>query len=493
MRVTSTDQKRTRRNSMDGFPQPLTLRTRAIDRRFMDRSFERVHTHNDADHSLDVTSADAAEGDAPRRLPYQQRSLANHPTLRRKPSELHLRSNAIARLGIPEAEARLALEASRVRGGLHRSVSDLDLADRRPFYPSQFDNVPYDPKRNADDQIINQLLLDWTPQWTGAPRGKGPRDMGMGQEIMSDDETEDYQGREDLSPFSVIEDDYYGSSEHSTIKGHILKTHKDREAPGSERQAEAPAEAESRTRVDHQEQVDNEPRLAWGNDSTAEIERLEEQLATLKFQRNAKRADIGLLSKVLNVKTGGRAGERPAGEAAQTIRPADLTTSEQDDDTDPSSGLKMPAVQRRVTMDEVEDEADTKKATHNHPPSEAQDSDDEITKPARASTFPTAVKTSKAELEWAQRVLQDSAALSEPTDPGRAEIEFGSQSRRDVRAARRESSKRRESSRRPGSDRGRLQKRTADQKVQDWRERQTSRVRSPERVVGLKNDKETRP
>ncbi|KAK2608345.1 hypothetical protein N8I77_006963 [Diaporthe amygdali] len=476
---------------MDGFPQPLTLRTRAIDRRFMDRSFERVHTHNDADNSLDVASADAAEGDAPRILPYQQRSLANHPTLRRKPSELHLRSNAIARLGIPEAEARLALEASRVRGGLHRSVSDLDLAERRPFYPPQFDKMPYDPKRNADDQIINQLLLDWTPQWTGLPRATGPRDMETGQKTMSDDETEDYEGREDLSPFSVIEDDYYGSSEHSTIRGHILKTHKDREAPGVERQAEATAEAESR--VDHQEQVENEPRLAWGNDSTAEIERLEEQLATLKFKRNAKRADIGLLSKVLNHNTERRAGERPTAEAAQTTKPVHLTTSGQDDDTDDCSGLKMPAVQRRVTMDEVEDEDDTKMATHNHPPSGAQDGDDELTKPARASMFPTAVQTSKAELEWAQRVLQDSAALSEPTDPERAEIEFRSQSRRDVRAARRESSKRRESSRRPGSDRGRLQKRTADQKVQEWRERQKSHVRSPERPAGFEDDKETRP
>lgn len=36
------------------------------------------------------------------------------------------------------------------------------------------------------------------------------------------------------------------------------------------------------------------------------------------------------------------------------------------------------------------------------------------------------METPEAELEWAQRVLEDSTAFSEPTDPARPEIVFGS-------------------------------------------------------------------
>lgn len=464
---------------MDDAPRPLPLRTRTLDDKCQDYAFGRRQPQNDAGHSLALTAADAADGNVTRRLPYQQRSLAHHPTLRRKPSELHLRSSAIARLGIPEAEVRLALEASRARGALRRSVSDLNLDERRSTYPSEFDHMPYDHQGSRDDQIINQLLLEWTAQGASGPRRDERAETGTGQGTISGDEPVD---SDDQSTSSVIKDDY-GFSEESTSGDNISKT-PNVQTPGGDLQAAASAETDPIAELHDEKHIQNEARLVWGNNSTVEIEKLEKQLATLKFMRNAKRTGMGLLSKVLNEKAEHRTGDRLAAGAVQTTKQAEPTTAEQDGHTGPPSEPKMPTVQRRVTMDEVEDEADTKKPTGSQPPVAARDGDEGGTKPTHAPTFLTPVQTSEGELEWAQRVLQDSVALC---DPARAETVLGSQSRRDVRAAHREAS------RRDGPDRSRRRNGAADQRVHEWKERQRSRVRSPERVAGLVTSKHTRP
>lgn len=458
-------QKGPRRSSIDHVPPPPMLGATNV----QDRSFERIQAPKNATHSLAVTAAGASDENAPRRSLYQQRSLAHDAILRRKPSDLHLRSSAIARLGIPQAEARLALEASRVLGTLQRSASDLNLAERRSHYPAQFDNIPYDPQRNADDQIINQLLVEWTPQGPSVPRGNGSADVGVKEEPVDD------EAHDDLSETSATDDDLDDSSEHSSIGNHILETHQYGNLVASELQAPTAAKQDSRTRFpyDHVKDVAN---LASRTDSTAEIERLEEQLSMLKFKRNAKRAGTELLSKQLNERAEHQTAKRPTSGAAQTPTQVNPATVEHDNSTSRSSVPKKPAVQRRVTMDEVQDEADTKISPEKSPMAECRDGDEGGNKPVRASTFPRPKETPEAELEWAQRVLEDSTAFSEPTDPARAEIVFGSRTRRDVRAAQRDASKRR------GSDRGRLMKGAADLKGHELRERRTSRVRSPKGV-----------
>lgn len=56
---------------------------------------------------------------------------------------------------------------------------------------------------------------------------------------------------------------------------------------------------------------------------------------------------------------------------------------------------------------------------------EGRDSDEGGNKPVRASTLPRHMETPETELEWAQRVLEDSTAFSGSTDPARTEIVFG--------------------------------------------------------------------
>ncbi|KAG6361122.1 hypothetical protein INS49_009346 [Diaporthe citri] len=50
----------------------------------------------------------------------------------------------------------------------------------------------------------------------------------------------------------------------------------------------------------------------------------------------------------------------------------------------------------------------------------------ETTSPVCVSNFPRPMETPEAEPEWAQRVLKDSTAFSEPADPARTDIVFGS-------------------------------------------------------------------
>ena len=424
-----------------------------------DRPFEKVRVTNNANHSLAVTAAGGNDESAPRISHYPQ----HDPILRRKPSDLHLRSSAIARLGIPEPEARLALENSRALGVLQRSASDLNLAERRSYYPVQFD-MPYDHQRNFDDQVIKDLLVEWTPQWAGVPRGNDPADIGPKEEVMGGEEFFDVEAEDDTSESSLVDGGFYDSFEHSSFEDHVLKTHLDGNIPGLElrRDGPTPTEQDSRAKLPHEEYVKNVANLALGNDSTAEIERLEEQLSMLRSRRNAKRT-----------------GERPTPGAAQTPTQTNPASAENDTDTSSPFVPKKLAVQRRVTMDEVQDEADTNNLSEKNPLTKVRDGEEGGNKHARASTFPRPTEASQAELEWAQRAPEDSTEFSEPTDPARADLVFGPQSRRDVRAAQREAS----TSKRKGSERGRLRKAAPDVKVHEGRERRASRVRSPGGVV----------
>lgn len=363
---------------------------------------------------------------------------------------MHLRSRAIARLGIPEAEARVALEANRVLDDLERSISDLDLDERRPGYPSQFDNTRYDPQRNADDQIINQLLLEWTPQGVGAPRGNEASKFAVRPENVADEDLDEDEGDDDLSEFSEIEDEYYGSSEHSSVREMNPKTTQIGKTPGTDLYNTAVEDHGMGAKAVNGEEIEEEVNMAWQNDSTMEIARLEERLAALKSKKGGEKLDEKAaqgteegLAPVANTQPA------PAGIQAQIQTQEGPATAEQDSKAGMPSPPTQPTIQRRVTIDEVQDETDTKRMpeTH-HPPADFWDGDDIADKPSRASTFPKTVKTSEAELQWARRVLEDTTAFSEPADPARAEIVFGSPSRRSVRAAQRETSKHKEPGRR---------------------------------------------
>lgn len=424
------------------------------------RFSERVQAPKNAIYSLAATAAEANDDNAPERTPYQQHSLAHDQILRRKPSDLHLRSSATARLGIAQTEARLALQASRVPGTLQRSASDLNLAERRSYFPAQFDSMQYYPQRNADGQIINQSSVE----------GNDSADVRVREEPI------DVEAHEDLSQTSVADDDFDSSSDHSSIRDHILETHQHFNISASELQTPTAAEPDSRTRFPYIGHVKDVANQDSRTDSMAEIERLEEQLSMLKSIRNAKRTGKELLSKQLKERTEHKTGKRPTPGPSQTLKQLNSAAVEYNNNTSTPPAPKKPAVQRKVTMNEVQDEADTKISSEMNPTAEGRDGNEGGNKPVRASTFPKPVETPEAELEWAQRVLEDSTAFSEPTDPAGADIVFGSQSRRDVRAAQREASKRR------GSERGRLMKGAADLKAHELRERRTSRVRSPKGV-----------
>lgn len=429
-----------------------------------DRSFERVQAPKNATQSLAVTAAEANDDNAPKRSLYHQHSLAHDQILRRKPSDLHLRSSAIARLGIVQTEARLALQASRVLGALQRSVSDLNLAERRSYFPAQFDSMQYNPQRNADDQIIKQSSIE----------GNDSADVRVREEPI------DVEAHEDLSQTSVADDDFDSSSDHSSIGDHNLEAHQHSNISASELQTPTAAEQDSRTKFPYIGHVKDVANQDWRTDSLAEIERLEEQLSMLKSIRNSKRTGKELLSKQLKErtehKTGKRPAARPAAGPAQTPKKVNSATVEHDNNTSSPPVPKKLAVQRRVPMNEVQDEADTKISSDKNPTAEGRDGNEGGNRPVRVLTFPRPMETPAAELEWAQRVLEDSTAFSEPTDPAGPDIVFGSRSRRDVRAAQREASKRR------GSERGRLMKGAADLKTHELRERRTSRVRSPKGV-----------
>lgn len=438
-----------------------------------DHSFERQRAPNNAINSLAVARAGENDESAPRSSFDQHPSLWPDPILRRKPSDLHLRSNAIARLGIPQTEARVALEASGAPGPLQRSVSDLNLDERRSYNLAQFNNVPYALQQSPEDQTIRQLLGEWTPQWGRVPRGNDTADTGMEKEIMGGEEPFDIDAQDGLDEWSIGNDDFYTSSEHSTI---TLEKHHRGNIPAAELQAPAAAKQDSRTRFPYGGHVVMDmANLASRNDSLAEIERLEEQLSMLKTIRNAKRTARELLTKQINEKTEHKTGERPTPGVAQTPTQANPATVERDNSTSCPSVPNTPKVQPRMTMNEVQDGANTKTSPEKNPQTEVRDSDQRGNKPASVSTFTGPVESSEAEVEWAQRALEDSTtASSESTDPAGAEVVFGSRTRRDVRAAQRQASKRR------GSERGRLIKGAADPQM---RERRASRVRSPRRAV----------
>lgn len=455
---TSRNQTGTRRNSISEIAQPPTP-PGVMTMGRQDRPFEKLRVMNNANHSLAETAAGGNDESAPRISHYQQ----HDPILRRKPSDLHLRSSAIARLGIPEAEARLVLENSRAHGVLQRSASDVNLAESRSYYPVQFDNMPYDHQRNFDDQVIKDLLVEWTPQWAGVPRGNDPADIGPKEGIMGGEGLFDVETEDDTSESSVVDGGFYDSFEHSSFENHILKTHLDGNILGLElrRDGPTPTEQDSRAKLPHEEFAKDVANLALGNDSTAEIERLEEQLSMLRSRRNAKRTDTGLPSRGLDEKTQHRTGKMIVPGAAQTPTQANAATAEHDTNTSSPSVPKKPAAQRRVTMDEAQDEADTNNSSEENPLTKVRDGEEGGTKHARASTFPRPTDSSQAEPEWAQRVLEDSTEFSEPTDPARADLVLsGSQSRRDVRAAQREAS----TSKRKGSERGKLRKAAPDVK-----------------------------
>lgn len=435
-----------------------------------DHSFERQRAPNNAINSLAVAAAGENAENAPRSSFDQHPSLWPDPILRRKPSDLHLRSNAIARLGIPQTEARVALEASGAPGPLQRSVSDLNLDERRSYNLAQFNNVPYALQQSPEDQTIRQLLGEWTPQWGRVPRGTDNADTGMEKEIMDGEEPFNIEAQDGLDEWSIGNDDFYTSSEHSTI---TLEKHHRGNIPAAELQAPAAAKQDSRTRFPYGGHVVMDmANLASRNDSLAEIERLEEQLSMLKTIRNAKRTARELLSKQINENAEQKAEQRPTPLVAQTPTQANPATVERDNSP---SEPKTPTVQPRVTTNEVQDEANTKISPKKNPMAEVQKGDEGSNKTARASTLPRSMDSSEAEVESAQRALEDSTtASSESTDPAGAEIVFGSRTRRDVRAAQRQASKRR------GSERGRLIKGAADPQM---RERRTSRVRSPRRAV----------
>lgn len=424
------------------------------------RFLERVQAPKNATQSLAVTAAEANDDNAPERSLYQQHSLAHDQILRRKPSDLHLRSSAIARLGIAQTEARLALQASRVLGTLQRSASDLNLAERRSYFPAQFDSMQYHPQRNADDQIINQSSVE----------------RNDSADVRVREEPTDVEAHEDLSQTSVADDDFDSSSDHSSIGDHILETHQHSNISASELQTPTAAEQDSRTRFPYIGHVKDVATQDSRTDSVAEIERLEEQLSMLKSIRNAKRTGKELLSKQLRERTEHKTGEGPTPRPAQTLKQLNSAAVEHDNNTSSPPAPKKPAVHRQVPMNEVQDEADTKILPEKTPMADGRNRNEGGNKPVRAPTFPKPVETPEAELEWAQRALEDSTAFSEPTDPAGADIVFGSRSRRDVRAAQREASKRR------GSERGRLMKGAADLKGHELRERRTSRVRSPKGV-----------
>lgn len=431
-----------------------------------DRSFERAQAPKNATHSLAVTASGARDENLPRRSLLQQHLLAHDQILRRKPSDLHLRSSAIARLGISQAEARLALEAHRVLGSLQRSASDLNLAERRSYHPAQFNSMQYDPQRNADDQ----LSVEWTSQGASIRPGNGPADDSVKEDSI------DVEAREDPSQTSVADDDFDGSFDHSSIGDHILETHQQLNSSASELQTPTAAEQDSRHRFPYIGHVKDVANQDSRTDSMAEIERLEEQLIILKSIRNAKRTGKELLSKQLKERTEHKIVERPAPGPAQTPKEVEPATVEHDNNISSPPVPKKLAGKRRVPMNEVQDEADTKISPDRAPMADGRDGNEGSNKPVRASTFPKPVETPEAELEWAQRALEHSTAFSEPPDPARADIVFGSRSRRDVRAAQRDASKRR------GSERGRLMKGAADPKAHELRERRTSRVRSPKGV-----------
>lgn len=441
-----------------------------------DRSFERKGAPNNATNAPAVAAAGVHDENAPRSSFDQQSSLAPDPILRRKPSDLHLRSNAIARLGISQAEARVALEACGAPGPLQRSVSDLNLDERRSYNLAQLNNVPYAPERNPEDQTIKQLLVDWTPQWGSGPRRNDTADTGAKEEIMGGEEPFDLEAQDDLNEWSIGNDDFYTSSEHSTI---TLEKHHRGNIPAEELRSPTAAEQDLRTRFPFGTHMEDGVTLASTNNSMAEIERLEEQLSMLKSIRNAKRTGKELLSKHYNEMTEHKTGERPTTGAAQTPTQADPATVARDNSIGSPAIPKKLAVQRRVTMDQVQDQADTKIWSGKNTIAEIQDGDEGGNKPARASNSLRSIETSEAEVESAQRALEDSTASSESTDPAGAEIVFGSRTRRDVRAAQRQASQRQASKRR-GSERGRLIKGAADPQM---RERRTSRVRSPRRAA----------
>lgn len=405
-----------------------------------DHSFVRTQVQKHGGKSLAVATGDVSGAMAPgKKLSRQPRSLTRHPTLRRRPSEPHLRPSATARLGVPQAEALLALEASRVREGLHRSVPDPDLAERRPEYPSQFDSMPYDPQPNADDQIIRQLLLDWTPHGAGAvPREDEGARMETQQGILFDDRHIDAGGGQDgrgLSP--AIADNVHASPEQSIRSDAVLPSHQGGDTPKVETQITWSAETGSKIHSERQERAEDEECLVWETDSAAEIARLEDRLATLKSVRNAKQSDKRLLSEELGESTQLKDEEMPAPDTFQTTEEGHpIPTQQVKYIFRPHlKAPQKPVVQRRVTMDEVEDEGDSRDP-HEDIPVENRDDDDKGKKATRASTFP--IQTSEAELDWAKRVLQDSEALSEPNDLAASENALRSQSRRHIRASRRQ-------------------------------------------------------
>ncbi|KAG8160674.1 hypothetical protein KVR01_008938 [Diaporthe batatas] len=438
-----SNQMRPRRNSIDDEARHSALqpKTHAVGRQ--DHSLEKVRVPTDEGHALGTAAANATDRNMARRFPYRQRSLLRDSKLRRKSSDMYLRSRAIARLGIPESEARAALEANRVLDGLERSVSELDTTERRPLYHSQFESRPYDPQRNADDQMINQLLVECTPQGASVHRGTEPASAWVRPKNMAATEIDKYEEDADLSESSAFDDDLYGSCEHSSVRDLIPKTPQTGEPLWAELHDAAFADHDVRTKTVKGAGIDEEAILAGQNDPMTEIERPEGRLATLKSMRGGKTAqDIILAPAAMTQPT-------PPRMPAQSQMQEGPDTAAGATNVVVVSSPTQPTIQRRVTVDEVEDEEDTsKQPAKHHPPPELEYSGDRADKPERASALPETAKTAGAELEWEQRVLEDTTAFSEPPDRRGRRAYLESPSRRSVRAAQREASKHKKHGRR---------------------------------------------
>jgi hypothetical protein len=435
-----------------------------------------------------MAAADANDEAALRRSHHQQQD----PILRRrKQSCLHLGSSAIARVGVPQAEeVRQALEASRALGAMRRSRSDLSLSERRLY---QFwANMPYDSQRHADDQAINRLLMEWTPEWDGIPRGEDDVDIGPKQEISmaSEEEPRDVEAEDDMSELPVFDDDFEFFSEHSSTGVHAFKAHAHAEFPGAELQRDDPAQPAEQQPGAPLSQVGNtQPgditTLALGNDSTSEIERLENESSMLRFKRNVKRTHQVPLPQRFEEKEQHRSGNRViAGAVESAIDPNPQVSDQNCSGTKAPSVPEKPATQPRETTDEVQDETDTKTLPQNQQQTKVRDANqvgNNRPENAPMSAMP-GIEATGADLQWAQRaLLDDSTALLETTttsttDPARGDTVSGSQTRREFRAATRREE---EAAKRKGTERGRLRKTAPDMKVQEQRQRQSSRVRLP--------------
>lgn len=378
-----------------------------------------------------------------RGFPSFGRSVPQPPPMQYEPYQTpegsNLGSKAVPPLLDVQGEARLALDGSRERKTLQSSGPDTRLAERWPIYPSQFDNMPYDPQRNADDEIIKQLLLDWTPQRADIAHGDDRDNKGMGQGSSSCNRAVGGEReQEDCRTSLVTVGNYHGFSEHSGSTDGHSKTSRHKETTGKGSNPEYVGSRVLSTQLNSEDHIEADVCLPRTTDSpAASIFHVRKKTSSaLKAARNLESTDEAVSPMVLEKSQWHKAETGSAAEAHRES--AEPTKTEEDYNTDVPFEAKTPAVQRRVTMDEVEDEANVKRPTDDRPV-EVPDLDEESKKPTRALTFPIVMQKSEAELEWVQRSLQDTGTLSEPTHLATSNIEaFRSRPQKGTRAAHRE-------------------------------------------------------